>query len=238
MRGARGMIAAACLCAACGGGGPDLERMIEQPRYEPYEAGPRFPDDRVLQHPPSGTVPRDPSAAGAAGVSTREAVGAAGDGIPIPITQEVLEEGRRNWGIHCAACHGAGGYGGSIVALNMQPPLPTPLVTGHGAEHTPREYFDVITDGAERMPSYASELSARERWAVVAYMTRVLQQPHPLTPAERADSARAQVIRRRYPEDRGHSGGGHGHAGSAQSDTAAAASDGGHHQDDGHDHEH
>ena len=231
---AAGAWVAACLCAACGGGGPDLERMIEQPRYEPYEAAPRFPDGRVLQHPPAGTVPRD-RVVGQARVTTGQADGAPVDQVPLPVTRELLEEGRRNWGIHCAACHGAGGYGGSIVAMNMQPPLPTPLVTGHGAEHSPGEYFDVITNGSERMPSYASELSVRERWAVVAYMTRVLQQPHPLTPAERADSARAQILRRRYPEDRGHSG--HGHGGASATDTAAADQSGGHEHDDGHDHE-
>lgn len=186
--------------------GLDLERMTEQPRYDPYEAGPLFPDDRVLQHPPEGTVPRD-RIVGRPELTRGVAPGGEPVAeIPLPVTPGLLAVGRKSFGIYCAACHGAGGYGGSIVAMNMQPPLPPSLVTGHGAEHAPGYYFDVITHGQERMPPYAAELSVVERWAVVAYLTRVLQQPHPPSPAERLDSTRAAVLRERYPEEaeRGH----------------------------------
>lgn len=207
-------LVALLLCAACDrlgqARGVDLERMIEQPRYDPYEVGPEFPDDRVLQHPPVGTVPRHrivgkpllTRGVGADGEPTRE--------IPVPVTAEFLELGRKNYGIFCAACHGVGGYGGSLVAANMQPPLPASLVTGHGAEHAPGRYYAVITRGQGRMPPYAAELTVVERWAVVAYLTRVLQQPHPLNEAERLDSLRAETLRRRFPAAAGGSGAGQG----------------------------
>lgn len=181
--------------------GVDLERMIEQPRYDPYEAGPRFPDDRVLQHPPEGTVPRDRIVGQPLLTRGTDGGGQPAAEIPLPVDARMIAVGRERFGIYCAVCHGVGGYGGSIVATNMQPPLPPALVTGHGADHAPGYYFDVITRGQGRMPSYAAELSAEERWAVVAYLTRVLQQPHPLSPEELLDSTRAQAIQRRYPEE-------------------------------------
>jgi mono/diheme cytochrome c family protein len=188
----------------CGGAegetaGVDLEQMDEQPRYDPYEVGPLFRDDRVLQHPPEGTVPRD-RIVGEPLLTIGRIGGEPASEIPIPITPELLALGRKNFGIYCAACHGPGGYGGSVVAMNMQPPLPASLRMGHGAEHALGYYFDVITNGQGRMPSYAAELSVMERWAVVAYLTQVLQQPHPLTEAERLDSLRAETLRRRFPE--------------------------------------
>jgi mono/diheme cytochrome c family protein len=141
-------------------------------------------------------VPRD-RITGRPLLTRGEVAGRPAESIPVPVTPELLAEGGENFGIYCAACHGAGGYGGSIVAMNMQPPRPPSLVTGHGAEHPPGHYYHVITEGMGRMPSYAAELSVMERWAVVAYLTRVLQQPHELSPAEAADSARGEVLRER-----------------------------------------
>lgn len=211
--------------------GVDLERMMEQPRYDPYEVGPEFPDGRVLQHPPEGTVPRHrivgkPLLTRGVGADDQPI-----DEIPVPVTAELLELGRKNYGIFCAACHGAGGYGGSLVAANMQPPLPPSLVTGHGAEHVPGHYYAVITRGQGRMPPYAAELTVAERWAVVAYLVRVLQQPHPLGDAERLDSLRGETLRRRFPE----AGGGHGGSGAGPAGGGGSQEQG---QGHGHAHEH
>lgn len=197
----RAALVALAVLAACGDAGREdpLERMLEVPRYDAYEAGPGFPDGRVLQRPPEGTVPRD-RIVGNPLLARGEAGGAPAEAIPLPVTPQLLELGRRKFGIYCAACHGAGGRGGSMVAANMQPPLPPSLVSGHGAEHPPGHYFHVITEGTGRMPSYAAELPVVERWAVAAYLTRVLQRPHPLDPAERRDSLRAAALRERFPE--------------------------------------
>lgn len=206
-------------------GGLDLERMIEQPRYDAYEVGPFFEDDRVLRHPPEGTVSRD-RIVGRPALTTGSAAGAYLDEVPLPVTAEMLAVGRKNFEIYCAACHGAGGYGGSRVARNMQPPLPPSLRTGHGAQHEPGYYFEVITQGQGRMPSYAAELSVPERWAVVAYLTRVLQAPHPLSEAERRDSLSAELLRERYPEAGGHRHEGAAHAGHEHEHDAAGGAEG------------
>ena len=38
---------------------PSFERMLVQPRYEPYGASSFFPDGRAMRIPPSGTVSRE-----------------------------------------------------------------------------------------------------------------------------------------------------------------------------------
>jgi mono/diheme cytochrome c family protein len=53
--------------------------------------------------------------------------------------------------------------------------------------------FAVATNGKGRMPSFSAQLTAEERWAVVAYL-QDLQQSPAVTAAQRADSARAAEI--------------------------------------------
>jgi mono/diheme cytochrome c family protein len=91
----------------------------------------------------------------------------------------------------CAACHGAGGFGGSVVAENWwPPPRPPSLHTGRVAELPAGQLFEVVTRGFGRMPSYAPQLSVSDRWAVVAYAL-ALRGRSPSDSAEREDSVRA-----------------------------------------------
>ena len=188
------MAIAAILLAGCGNAesaaGMDLERMREQPRYDRFEQSPFFADGRVMQQPPAGTVPRG-RIVGQPLLTTGSADGVMAAEIPLPVTPGLLADGEERFAIFCAACHGAGGYGGSIVALNMQAPRPPSLHDARTRDMAPGRLYQVITEGEGRMPAYAAELSVPERWAVVAYLTLVLQQPHELAPAEQRDSARA-----------------------------------------------
>jgi hypothetical protein len=155
-------IVCACGLPACGRpaeqGDADLARMIEQPRYDAFEASGFFPDSAVLRHPPPGTVPRAP------GDTLR---------LPIAVTAAMLERGRDRFGIYCAVCHGVAGDGNSIVASNMLDPTPPSLVAGEPALHGPAHIHDVITNGVGRMPSYAAELEPEDRWAVTAWVLRL-----------------------------------------------------------------
>ena len=54
--------------------------------------------------------------------------------------------------------------------------------------------FNIATRGIGRMPPYAPALTARERWAVVAYLEQ-LQRSATTTPDAREDSLRAIDIR-------------------------------------------
>lgn len=136
-------------------GDAGLARMIVQPRFEPYEAAPFFPDGKVMRAPPAGTVPWAPSPAAAAADTA--------------MSRERLERGRTRFLIYCAACHGPDGRGQSVIARNLEGGPPPSLVRPD-APRGAAELYDHVANGIGRMPSYAAELPPEDRRAVVAFL--------------------------------------------------------------------
>jgi len=151
----------------------DIDPMELQQRYDPYDPSAFFPDGRSLRPPPPGTIPRsaivdDPA------YTTGMANGGAVLTIPIQVTEELLDQGRSAFDISCSPCHGILGDGDSVVASKMSLRTPPSLLTPRIRNLTDGMIFRAINEGYGLMPSYAAELSVRERWAVVAYV-RALQ---------------------------------------------------------------
>lgn len=167
--------------------------MSEQPRYDGYEESSFFRDGMVLQRPPDGTIPRG-AVLGSALADGRAPSGAQVVEVPYAITPELLAVGRSRFQIFCAVCHGAGGYGGSIVASNMVDRRPPSLRTPALARQPVGFLYGVIRNGFGWMPPYAAELSVPERWAVVTYLRRLQQNPSAASPDERADSVLATSL--------------------------------------------
>jgi len=171
----------------------DFERMRVQQRDEPYAPSELFALHEQLRHLPSGTVSRESGAdTGAIGSGTRD--GREVTAVPIEITPDLLSLGQKAYGVYCAVCHGAAGYGGSTVAENMGAPRPPSLRSTAVRALPAGTLFSIETRGIGRMPSYAPELTPTERWAVVAYIGQ-LQHGSASTPDARDDSLRAIRIR-------------------------------------------
>ena len=158
----------------------ELQRMVNQPKYLPYAENDFFDDHLAMRYPPLGVVARE-------GV-LRQAVTDGGiedtivDKIPVPITKDLLQRGRKHFEIICATCHGLLGDGDSVVATKMSLVAPPSLFNNPSR---PDGYFyAVITEGYGLMPSYAAVLPPQDRWGVVAYY-RALQrsQSAPLSAA-------------------------------------------------------
>jgi mono/diheme cytochrome c family protein len=87
----------------------------------------------------------------------------------------------------CAACHGANGQGDGPSSKELKddwgnPLSPTDLTLKpfkSGPE--PRDLFRTISTGLDGtpMPSYADALSAKDRWALVAYITSIATRDRP-----------------------------------------------------------
>jgi len=138
---------------------------------------PASPENTI---PPPETPDKEQLAAWRAIRAAEAAGGASGreealyiDELPLPLTGAVLARGRERFGIFCAVCHDLTGSGNGMVVRKgySQPP----------SFHSERlraaklgHFFDVITNGFGAMPSYASQLSPADRWAVIAYV-RALQ---------------------------------------------------------------
>ena len=147
------------LLAGCNAEDP-LMRMNEQKKAKPFAYTPFFADGRVNRVPPMGTVPREKMLE--VEMQTQ----------PV-YTTELLHQGRRRYEIVCATCHGFTGEADSIVAGNMALRPPPSFHEDRLKQKDDRYIYDAISKGYGMMPAFP-EISAQERWAVVAYV-RALQ---------------------------------------------------------------
>lgn len=193
------VIAASCLAGLAAG---CQQQMADQPSYKPLDASSFFPDGQSARHLVAGTVARGhleidahfytgrkPGANRQVEAARTEHPLPVGknvgprtpaldetqfvDTFPFPVTLQVLEQGRDRFMIYCVVCHDPMGTGrGKIVERGYTPPP---------SYHIPRlrsvpvgHLFAVASEGYGSMPSYAGQISPRDRWAIVAYV-RALQ---------------------------------------------------------------
>ncbi len=93
--------------------------------------------------------------------------------FPIPVTTEIVRRGKERYEIFCSACHGLTGKGDGMIvrrgfrrAASFNDDRLRQAPVGH--------FFDAITNGWGAMPSYAPQIPAQDRWAIIAYI-RALQ---------------------------------------------------------------
>ncbi|BCK86778.1 hypothetical protein MIZ01_0544 [Sideroxyarcus emersonii] len=94
---------------------------------------------------------------------------------PVPATQKSVELGGRLFGIYCTPCHGYAGKGDGLVGqkLVLQP---YNLTADQTKQRSDGFIWGMMTFGGAVMPPYANDLSPTERWHVVNYVRKVLQQ--------------------------------------------------------------
>lgn len=169
--------------------------MQDQPRYETYAKSDFFSDGKAMREPPEGTVARgqlrenkafwtgkkenaDPN------IQVETTTDASGntlvssfpndiEKIPVPVTKELVDRGEQRFNIYCIVCHGAVGNGDGMIVRRGYPQPPT--YHDDRLRNAPDgHFFDVMTNGWGKMNSYASQIPAADRWAIVAYI-RALQ---------------------------------------------------------------
>ncbi len=151
-------------------------RMQVQPRYDPYAPSPFFADGMAMRPAVPGTV----------AYSTVPVDGAVEDGVldgayvaafPLVVTESLVERGREQFEIVCAACHGVEGDGDSVVAgfMGRRPPS---LEERRIRELPDGRIYEVIRDGYGFMPQYGTHFDLRDRWAVVAYVRALQRSRH------------------------------------------------------------
>ena len=187
---------ALCLCAGC------RQDMHDQPRFKPLAKSDFYADLRSARPPVEGTVAR-----GQLHEDTYFYTGkignSPGDYMPFAVTEDVLARGRERFDIYCSPCHSRLGDGnGMIPQRGFRAP---PSYHTERLRKAPLGYFfDVMTNGFGAMPEYASQIPARDRWAIVAYI-RALQLSQNAT---MADVPSGQKVPSPPPEFRGDPGSG------------------------------
>lgn len=148
-------IAAGVLLFAC----EKLDRnMWDNPAFRPQEEPVRLPPaDSVptkgLEYTPK---PGTPEAS-----SLRN---------PEKITESSLAAGKELFGIYCTPCHGESGKGDGPVAKKFVPTPADISGTGFGGMVPEGMLFAIVTHGLSGMPPFRADLTAKERWRVVAYL--------------------------------------------------------------------
>ncbi len=106
--------------------------------------------------------------------------------FPVPVDEKLMARGKERYNIYCAVCHGLSGKGDGIItqrAMKLQAAnpsvgtwlLPTPLYSEPVRKQKIGQLFNTITHGVRKMPSYASQIPVKDRWAIVLYL-RALQE--------------------------------------------------------------
>ena len=148
------------------------QRMSVQPKYDPLEPSDFFADGMSARPRIAGTVSRgEVNLTGF--LATGKVNGQDGDGFPFPVTIQVMNRGEERFNIYCSECHGKIGDGNGMIpsrGYRRPPSYHTDTLRAAKTGH----FFDVMTNGFGAMPSYASQVSVTDRWAIIAYV-RALQ---------------------------------------------------------------
>ena len=100
---------------------------------------------------------------------------------PVPLTSQVLAEGREHFADHCAICHGNDGSGDTEVGRGLYPRAPD--MRQPATQSLPDgELFYIIENGVRLtgMPAWASHEGTDENWHLVHFIRHLPR----LTPAE------------------------------------------------------
>src|SRR5262245_62667598 len=147
--------------------------MHDQHKLGPLEGTPFFPDGRGSRQPVEGTVARGLLKEdrhlyeGRFGDDGPGPAGELVDKFPMPVDRALLSRGRERYDIYCSPCHARTGEGdGMVVRRGFQRPP-----TFHRDELRSAKVgylYEVITKGLGVMPSYAAQVTTRDRCAIVA----------------------------------------------------------------------
>lgn len=143
-------------------------------------------------------------AGGAGGAGAQSGTPGSIDEFPFAVTLEDLNRGEERFGIYCAMCHGATGYGDGMIVrrgFRRPPSFHDDRLRGETVGH----FFDVITNGWGAMPDYAQLIPVEDRWKIIAYI-RALQLSQNMPAAEVPENLRNQ---RKPGPGTPHTDGGH-----------------------------
>jgi hypothetical protein len=165
--------------------------MHDQPKFIPQRGTDFYADGRSVRPQVENTVARGQLHEDSY-FYTGFIGGKEGDGMPFPVTPQVLARGQERYNVYCTPCHSRVGNGVGMIVQRGYAPA--------GNFHTARleaaplgHFFNVMSKGYGAMPDYSAQLTAVDRWAVVAYI-KALQLSQKATQADVAPGARVQPL--------------------------------------------
>ena len=123
--------------------------------------------------------------------------------IPLKLSLEgardLLRRGRERYTIHFAVCHGQGGYGDGLVAIDADKireaggdvttwVAPKNLHADDVRQQSAGKIYNTINNGIRQMPAYGKQISVPDRWAIVAYVKALQRSQGDVPQAEKDHS--------------------------------------------------
>lgn len=99
---------------------------------------------------------------------------------PVPADEKSVALGGKLFQIYCTPCHGYAGKGDGLVGAKLVL-TPYNLTADQTKARSDGFIWGYMTFGGAVMPSYANDLSDTERWNVINYVRKVLQNEHSAT---------------------------------------------------------
>ena len=192
----RRLLVASTACVAILGLTGCRQDMHNQPKFYPQRGTSFYADGRSVRPQVPGTIMRGQEDEGSY-FRTGMVNGGEGDGLPLPLTTELLERGQEKYNVYCTACHSRVGNGRGMIDMRGYFPA--------GNLHTERlrsaplgHFFNVITNGYGAMPDYQGQVDVEDRWAIAAYVRALQLSQH----ATAADAGGAHVEQMAEVEER------------------------------------
>ena len=173
-----------------------IQNMGTQQKYLPQAENPLFADSRAMRPEVEGAVRRGAVIDDGAFTGGRGLDGQFVTEFPVTVNRALLLRGQERYNVYCSPCHGLAGAGDGLVSRRadaLQEGTWVPPLTFHGDQVRGRpvgHIFNTITHGIRNMPAYGSQVSAADRWAIVAYV-RALQRSQNATVADVPPDLRA-----------------------------------------------
>ena len=142
--------------------------MHNEPKFYPQRGTTFFADGRSVRPQVENTVARNQLHQDSY-FDTGVVDGKEADGMPLPVTPELLARGQEQYNVFCTPCHSRVGNGAGMIVQRGYRPA--------GNFHTDRlrnaplgHFYSVIANGYGAMPEYGSQVNTADRWAIVAYV--------------------------------------------------------------------
>jgi len=153
---------------------PDM--MYSVP-YDAYSPNPVFSDSMTMQPPVKGTIARGIEAYPFERTYQDQQLAGKELENPLEISEDIMAEGKRQYDIFCAICHGEQGKGeGHLYTSKLFPVKPTNLVDDYVQNKPEGEIYHVITLGSLSglMGAHGPQIKPEDRWKIVHYVKHEL----------------------------------------------------------------
>ena len=154
--------------------------MDSQYYFKAQQENPFFANGMAMQGQPEGTVARgflQENPVLFTGTTDGDTMWV--DQSPLPVTTKIMDRGQERFNIFCAPCHGVSGNGNGPVDVRAAAlgegtwATPTDLANQTVVDQPAGKIYNTIKNGIRNMPAYGPQISAEDRWAIVAYVRAI-----------------------------------------------------------------